>query len=263
MSTKRPQAPRGNDRPAVPISPPRPSTDLMPANTPTNDRTPSSAPAPISPRPCIPDARQTLDVSFWLATVLAGETLVHTVHTWYDELWPHPPAIAAANGDHVTWAAVIVVVTTLRFFHGNVMWNYVAFGSDAPERLLSFWQRFWMRLSAYYIHMAQYGLFYFCGLSITDELRFIKGMGYVSLIDVIWTFVSWQAETRPILRAALGSWMALNALTGIICYTLLHSQFEYQMLVMIISYLLVGFADYALNSELFFGEKLFDRQVKS
>jgi hypothetical protein len=176
------------------------------------------------------------------------------MHAWYDAVWPYAPATAKINTANVTMAAIVVVVTTLRYFHGNVMWNYVAFGSRAAQPSFSFAQRIWLRLSAYYIHMGQYALFYFCGLSILDPERFIKGMFWVSAVDVVWTLWSWQTEVRPILRRALGTWLGLNILTGLACLALWLYPFDRQIQVVAGLYSVVTIVDYALNAQLFFGE---------
>jgi hypothetical protein len=192
----------------------------------------------------------TLDVSFLLATIIAGAGIVEAI-TMY-----------CKNDPKFTFAfpllcqAATVIITTLRFFNGNVMWNYLNFQCSDSDKKLSLAQRTFQRLSSYYVHIIQYALFFLAAHAVGDAKHLLKMMLLISVIDVVWTIGGWKHTCNQLLSRALLSWWIINLFSAFSCWIYKKYFFSSENVT---SYFLASvfsiaaLIDYLYNSELYFG----------
>ncbi|MBU8922468.1 MAG: hypothetical protein KOO63_11680 [Bacteroidales bacterium] len=197
----------------------------------------------------------TLDISFLLATVIAGQAIIESIVRYCDGL-------GTGNIDIILLAqAATVILTTLRFFNGNVMWNYVNFHQPDTDISLNLRQRAFRRLSSYFIHILQYVLFYMAARKVGDLIGLVKFLIFVSAVDVVWTFMGWMECRIGILRKALTSWCFLNLGTLILSIVYLGIGSKYDSFLndkqlgyfLFLLYALAALLDYLINIELYFG----------
>jgi len=195
----------------------------------------------------------TTDVSLFLSTVIAGAAIVTAVDTYFNIA----PLCRGINWSFVC-QAMVVIITTLRFFHGNVMWYSWELTGVKITRPPTTIQMVMNKLAHYYVHILQYILFLIAGKVVGEINLFIKILLTISLVDVFWTGFNWLHEEDKDLRRALGSWFLLNSATIIILVVLLALSI-YQLHHDICCYIIAAFycittlLDYLINPKLFFG----------
>jgi len=192
----------------------------------------------------------TLDVSFLLATVIAGAAVVEGISQYAKN----------RNADNLfdlilLAQALTVVLTTLRFFNGNVLWNYLNYRTSSRYKDLAPAQRAFQRLSSYYIHIFQYVLFYLAASEISKPVELLIMMMILSGTDVIWTFGGWKHTTSRILKRALASWCIINLFSLIGCFVFYKTMEEPEIISYSLFglYVVAGLADYLSNITLYFG----------
>jgi hypothetical protein len=148
----------------------------------------------------------------------------------------------------------------LRFFHGNFVWQKMTFSERCRESALTSGQKVFAHLSSYYVHIGQYILFIVAGHSIGNFELFVTLLMIISALDVAWALWSWTSEPHTILKKALLSWVAFNAITFMVCYiyfnVLLGNAPEVPLsldIVLFLIYAMIGVMDYGWNRTLFFG----------
>jgi hypothetical protein len=203
--------------------------------------------------------RNNFDISFLLATIIAGSAITLSIEKYFYLCSPNQ-IIVPCN----LLSLGVIIITIIRFFHGNIAWQTVTFAHDEERRELSAYQKIVKFLSCYYIHIFQYILFVFAGQYINITRVYLIMLFGVSLLDIIWTFISWINESNDILKSAVGSWFVLNVITAIFCVvfikidistTVVFLKYTVNAEIIIIFgfYLLMAIVDYIYNRRLFFG----------
>lgn len=193
----------------------------------------------------------TTDVSILLASIIAGAAIVAAIARCFGD---GSGAEATLKAESLCQAAV-VVVTTLRFFHGNAVWYSWDLTSTQARHDLTAKQEAIGRLLAYYVHTIQYLLFFAAGANVGNTHVFLWAMFLVSAVDVAWTLVNWLHESSDDLRKALSSWFFLNLSSAIILLVLILLSPEESTICWVVAgvYGVTGVLDYVLNPKLFFG----------
>jgi hypothetical protein len=212
--------------------------------------------APAEPTPFIRDKSElpkiATDVSFHMATVVAGLAVVIAVDRYFTSLPPNQVGTWP-----LFWQALAVILTTMRFFHGNVMWHYWALiGGFASYPSIR--QRKVSKLTSYYVHIGQYVLFVFSAHAIGSPLLLVKTFTLISVIDVLWTLGNYWGEKDEVVCRALGSWCLINlaCLLGMAgLWFAMGRGLDPNLSASLvgITYLASAVIDYIVNSRLFFG----------
>ncbi len=195
-----------------------------------------------------------LDISLLLATVIAGAAVVEALRKFCF----HCPPLSFKLP--LFCQAGTVILTTLRFFNGNVNWNYLNYRGSNLESDLSLLQRVFQRLSSYYLHILQYVLFFLAAQCVGMARDLLIMMMIISVLDVFWTFGGWMYTSDKRLKRALGSWCILNFISAGVCllyyYAFLDKPWlplNFTSYLLFVVYVGTGTADYLWNAELFFG----------
>jgi hypothetical protein len=198
-----------------------------------------------------------IDISFLLATVICGFAISEALVILNDNfIISNDLSYGWINIDWSVFAGTAaVIITIIRFFHGNVLWYYRCYSSGQNDRSLLPNQRALVRLSSYYVHVLQYILFYFVATSIKNSRALGEMFAIISAVDVFWTGLCWSRQTDKILKNALGSWAILNAISGVLCMIAINidslkETTIYWILLGI--YSLSTLVDYFVNKNLFF-----------
>jgi hypothetical protein len=196
----------------------------------------------------------TLDVSFLLATVLAGAAIVEALtqyghHKPKGHLFELTPLLQA----------LIVVLTTLRFFSGNVLWNYINYDAAGEHKHFTIAQRAFQRFSSYYVHIFQYVLFFMAAIAVGDAIEIAKWLLLICATDVVWTASGWSHAHHPILRRALCSWTFINLGAGALCalayFTVpkFPDSSDWLTYALFAAFSIAAVFDYAINANMYFG----------
>ncbi|MEM7307226.1 MAG: hypothetical protein AAF682_11180 [Planctomycetota bacterium] len=215
-----------------------------------------------------------------LVSVLAAEAIVRAVSEFLDA---SAPVLRASSWTEwrvaeLCWpigACLLVTVTTIRFYHGNVIWYIKAFGhAERPSQ-----QSVFPQLSCFYVHVLQYGLFYLAAAYSDQVVSLALSMALISLVDVLWTagapLLEWKTkrifrwrrerdgaepnghlERHAELERVVRVWKWLNAVTLAACVPILvlsRSNPAAAGGVLCVAFLLVAVLDYGINREFFFG----------
>lgn len=204
-------------------------------------------------KPPQPLVKISTDLSLLLASIIAGAAIVAAIDSYFKVV----PSLTT-----ISWPpacqVLVVVLTTLRFFHGNAMWySWELTGGTAPQAPTAMQQSV-NRLAHYYLHICQYVLLLIAGKIVGDVETLIKLFLIISVVDVVWTGYNWIHETDGDLRRALGSWFLLNLVTGVVLIILLavsrtpgcNAPCSYCLAAI---YAIATIVDYIVNPKLFFG----------
>lgn len=221
----------------------------------------------------------TMDVSLLLATVIAGQAIIESLTSYFVQnpvnkgLLPNWPTLLIScclTGWHhapvnkgllLNWPTLCqtltVIITTLRFFHGNVMWYLWETTGARRTGVPTSAQKVVNKIVHYYIHIFQYLLFYVAGKAVGNVESLIYLFLSISTIDVVWTGYNWLYETDTYLRRALASWFILNFISAIAMVILLNytSSLKGTCCCYILAsvYGVAAIADYIANPKLYFG----------
>jgi len=192
-----------------------------------------------------------LDASIVLSSILAGFAILTTLRVvldYFDEIFSNFTFLVKLLS-----RAFIVIITCIRFYHGNTAWHrerYSAFNSGLHESQVTA-----THLTDLYVHVIQYLLFAVVGFNIYTAERFFLLLAILSFTDVLWTGLGWSSA-KGIMKRALSSWCLLNLVTGtgaLIVYLYLPAEELYISLIALIVYSAAALIDYLINPELFFG----------
>lgn len=160
----------------------------------------------------------TADISILLATWIAGAAIVEVMQDY------------CMNNNPIcfNWVsffpASALILTTLRFFHGNVMWSLwnVSFKAKTHTPKSTPTQEFFHKFSSYYFHIFQYILFFIAAKTLNNQSNLLKVLLLISIVDVIWTALSYLTENDNLLRRAVTSWFWYNFVTSLVVAALIY-----------------------------------------
>lgn len=197
------------------------------------------------------------EVSLFLATIIAGAAIITAI----DGYFAKKPLLE--DSLVISWPLVCqlvaIILTTLRFFHGNAMWYMWEFAEGAAKTTpLSSIQKVVNKLAHYYVHIFQYILFFVAGKAVGNIMVLLKVFIGISIVDVVWTSYNWLFEQDKDLRCAIGSWFILNSISAIILIVILICKLpidyeNYRSYALVGVYGSAALIDYLYNSKLYFG----------
>lgn len=204
---------------------------------------------------------QYLDSSIVLSSIMAGYAILTTLRAFLDNF-----SLAISGWQpfiELFSRSSIVIITCIRFYHGNTAWHRIRYKSIETELHES--QITATHLIDLYIHVLQYLLFAVVGYNILEANRFFLLLAIVSFIDVLWTILGW-VNAKDIMRRAMSTWCLLNLGTGsgaLIVYLCIDAKLWYVSPLALVVYVIAAIIDYLLNPKLFLGIEEVDSKERN